>query len=124
VHNFDVIPQVHALDEFFHLKYEEVDTEDGARLVKVKTAEELLAEQEANADTHIHMPSPSYWPMLLALALPIMAYGVIYSKILAVVGGAILLLAIFGWSLEPSVADDSDYDPPQDGTPSKELVNV
>ena len=28
-HNFDGIPTVHALDEFFHRKYEEVDTETG-----------------------------------------------------------------------------------------------
>ena len=44
------------------------------------------------------------------------------TALLTVVGGVILLLAIFGWALEPSVADDSDYDPPpQDGEPSKEL---
>jgi cytochrome c oxidase subunit 1 len=123
-HNFDTIPHVHALDEYFHLKYEEVDTDAGPRLVKVKTAEDLLAEQEANADQHIHMPSPSYWPMIVAIALPIIAYGIIFSKVLAVAGGAILLLGMFAWSLEPSVADDSDYDPPQGGEPSKELASV
>ncbi|MGZ4671178.1 MAG: cytochrome c oxidase subunit I [Ilumatobacteraceae bacterium] len=123
-HNFDVIPRVHALDEYFHRKYEEVDTDAGPRLVKVKTAEELHAEQAANADTHIHMPSPSYWPMIVAIALPIMAYGIIFTKLLAVAGGAILLLGIYAWSLEPSVADPSDYDPPQGGTPSKELAGV
>ena len=125
VHNFDVVPHVHALDEFFHLKYEEIDTDAGPRLHKIHTAEELLAEQEANADTHIHMPSPSYWPMVLALALPIMAYGIIFSKLLTVAGGFILLLAMFGWALEPSVADESDYDPPlHGGEPGKELASV
>ncbi|MEY2417026.1 MAG: cytochrome c oxidase subunit [Ilumatobacteraceae bacterium] len=125
VHNFDVIPHVHALDEYFHLKYEEVDTDAGPRLVKLRTAEELHAEQEANADEHIHMPSPSYWPMVVAIALPIMAYGIIYSKVLIVIGGAILLMGIYAWSLEPSVADDSDYDPPaQGGEPTKELAGV
>ncbi|HVQ52501.1 MAG TPA: cytochrome c oxidase subunit I [Mycobacterium sp.] len=124
-HNFDVIPHVHALDEYFHLKYEEVDTDTGPRLVKVRTAEELHAEQEANADKHIHMPSPSYWPMVLAIALPIMGYGIIFSHLLTVAGGAILLLAVFAWALEPSVAADSDYDPPpQGGEPSKELASV
>ena len=125
VHNFDVIPHVHALDEYFHMKYEEVDTDAGPRLVKLRTAEELHAEQEANADKHIHMPSPSYWPMVVAIALPIMAYGIIYSKVLTVIGGAILLMGIYAWSLEPSVADDGDYDPPaQGGEPTKELVSV
>jgi cytochrome c oxidase subunit 1 len=124
-HNFDVIPHVHALDEYFHLKYEEVDTDTGPRLVKVKTAEQLQAEQEANADTHIHMPSPSYWPMVLAIALPIMAYGLIFSRFLTVAGGAILLLAAFAWTLEPSVADDSDFDPPAPGgSTTVELANV
>jgi cytochrome c oxidase subunit 1 len=125
VHNFDVIPHVHALDEYFHMKYEEVDTDAGPRLVKLRTAEELHAEQEANADKHIHMPSPSYWPMVVAIALPIMAYGIIFSKVLTVIGGAILLMGIYAWALEPSVADDSDYDPPaQGGEPTKELVSV
>ncbi|HEY7626520.1 MAG TPA: cytochrome c oxidase subunit I [Ilumatobacteraceae bacterium] len=124
-HNFDTIPHVHALDEYFHRKYEEVDTDDGPRLVKVKTAEELQAEQEANADKHIHMPSPSYWPIVLAFALPIMAYGIIYSIVLTVVGGAILLLGMFGWALEPSVADESDYDPPPPGGGSSvEMAHV
>ncbi len=125
VHNFDVIPHVHALDEYFHLKYEEVDTDAGPRLVKVRTAEELHAEQEANADKNIHMPSASYWPMIVAIALPIMAYGVIFSLVLTVIGGAILLMGIFAWALEPSVADESDYDPPpQGGEPTKELASV
>jgi len=126
VHNFDVVPNVHALDEYFHLKYEEVDTEAGPRLVKVRTAEELQAEQEANADTHIHLPSPSYWPIVLAIALPIMGYGVIFSRFLIAIGGVILLLGAYGWSLEPSVAAESDYDPPEGGgdSPTKELASV
>ena len=122
-HNFDTIPHIHALDEYFHRKYEEVDTEGGARLVKVKTAEELHAEQEANADTHIHMPSPSYWPIVVAIALPLIAYGIIYSILISVVGGAVLLLGLFGWSLEPSVAEPSDYDPPSGGN-AVELAHV
>ncbi len=127
-HNFDAIPMVHALDEFFHRKYEEIDTDAGPRLVKVKTAEEILAEQEANADKHIHMPSPSYWPIVLAFGLPIMAYGIIFTRVLSVIGGAIILLAIFGWALEPSVADEADFVlPPDDGggpTTPKELTSV
>jgi hypothetical protein len=64
--------------------------------------------------------------MVVAIALPFMAYGIIFSRVLAVAGGAVLLLGMFGWSLEPSVADDSDYDPPppQGGAPTKELANV
>jgi len=122
-HNFDSIPTVHALDEFFHRKYEE--NEETGEIHKVATAEEIVAELEAGADPHIHLPSPSYWPIILALALPIMAYGIIFSRVLAVVGGVILLLAAFGWALEPSVADESDYDPPSpEGGATKELATL
>jgi cytochrome c oxidase subunit 1 len=117
-HNFDAIPQVHALDEFFHRKYEEVETDQGPKLVKVKTAEEIFADQEAHADKHIHMPSPSYWPVVLAIGLPIIAYGIIFSRWLAIIGVVIVLLSLFGWALEPSVADAEDYvehDPDADG---------
>jgi cytochrome c oxidase subunit 1 len=122
-HNFDAIPTVHALDEFFHRKYE-VDHDTG-EVRKVSTAEEILGAEEARADKHIHLPSPSYWPIILAFALPIMGYGVIYNRLLIVAGGLLVLLAMFGWALEPSVADESDYDPPADGGGSnKELATI
>ena len=111
-HNFDVIPTVHHLDEFFHRKYEDRGTGDHHDYHQVATAEDILAEQEANAEQHIHMPSPSYWPIVLSLALPIMAYGVIYNVWLIVAGAALALAAMFGWGLEPATATDADYDPP------------
>ena len=46
---------------------------------QVATAEEILAEQEAHADSHIHMPSPSYWPLSWRCALPIIGFGVIFN---------------------------------------------
>ena len=107
-HNFDSIPTVSHLDEFFYRKYAE---DAQGNLVKVATGEEILADQLAHADTHIHMPSPSYWPIVLAFSLPIIGLGVIFSTYLAVVGAAILLMAAYGWAIEPSTADPSDFDP-------------
>ena len=60
---------------------------------------------------------------MLAFGLPIIAYGVIFNLLLSVVGAAVLLLGAFGWVLEPSVAEDRDYDPPATGDPTKELVS-
>ncbi len=111
-HNFDVIPTVGHLDEFFHRKYEDRGEGDHHDFHEVATAEELMAEQEAQADEHIHLPSPSYWPILLAFSLPVMAYGVIYNILLIPVGGAIALASMFGWGLEPHTASEADYDPP------------
>ncbi len=126
-HNFDRTPQVGHLDEFFHRKFEDKGTAGGGHdYVQVATAEELLAIEEENADAHIHLPGPSYWPIVLALALPIMAYGVIYTTWLIVLGVVVAFAALFGWALEPADAEDSDFDPPATGgdSVSKELVNV
>jgi cytochrome c oxidase subunit 1 len=120
-HNFDAVPVVHTIDEFFHRKYAE-DEETGT-LRQVATAEDILAEQERNADHHIHMPSPSYWPLVVAFGLPIMALGLIYNHVISVVGGFIVLLGVYGWAQEPSVAPGDDYDPPAGGE-SKDLATV
>jgi cytochrome c oxidase subunit 1 len=119
-HNFDAIPTVHHLDEFFHRKYAQDPVTH--EIKQVATAEDIIREQEANADKHIHMPSPSYWPILLAGALPIIALGLIYSIPVAIVGGAIVVLAMYGWSLEPSTAPDTDFDPPSSEDGTKELA--
>ena len=111
-HNFDRTPVVGHLDEFFHRKYEDRGVDGHHEFHQVATAEELMAEEEANADSHIHLPSPSYWPILLAFGLPVMAYGVIYNILLIPAGAAIVLMSMFGWSLEPHTASDADYDPP------------
>jgi len=113
-HNFDVIPTVHHLDEFFHRKYEE--DEATHTMKQVTTAEELMAEQERNADKHIHMPSPSYWPIVLAFGLPVITFGLIYSYLISVVGGVIVLFAAYGWSLESSTAPESDFENPNSST--------
>jgi cytochrome c oxidase subunit I len=124
-HNFDAIPTVHHLDEFFQRKYA-VDPESH-ELTKVATGEEVLAELESHPDEHIHLPSPSYWPLVLAFSLPIMAYGVIYHPLILMAGAGVAVLAMFGWALEPSVAVESDYEEPPSGTEggnTKELAPI
>ncbi|MEM8618182.1 MAG: cytochrome c oxidase subunit I [Actinomycetota bacterium] len=123
-YNFERTPTVHALDEMFHRKYEDVGEGDAHDYVKVATAEEIQAAETAHRDPHIHLPSPSYWPIVLSFSLPVIAYGIIYSTLLVIVGLAIATVAMFGWALEPPTADDSEFDPPEGdgGEPSKELV--
>ncbi|NQY57059.1 MAG: cytochrome c oxidase subunit I [Ilumatobacteraceae bacterium] len=124
-YNFERTPTVHALDEMFHRKYEDVGEGDAHDYVKVATAEEIQAVETANRDDHVHLPSPSYWPIVLSFSLPVIAYGIIYSTLLVIVGLAIATVAMFGWALEPPTADDSEFESPEGGDggePSKELV--
>jgi cytochrome c oxidase subunit 1 len=122
-YNWDTIPTVHTLDEFFHRKYAE--NEETGEIEPIATGEEVIAELSAHPDADMHMPSPSYWPIVLAFGLPIIGYGVIFNRILIVVGLAIVLLGAYGWALEPSVAVPTDYDPPAEGGgETKELATV
>jgi cytochrome c oxidase subunit 1 len=103
-YNFEELPVVHSVDEFWHRKYAEGE---GGRLVPV-VAGGSEADQEISSGGHgggghgIHMPSPSYFPLVAALGLPILCYGLIYSTILVIDGGVTLLVGLYGWAVEPS----------------------
>ena len=56
-----------------------------------------------------HLPAPSYWPIVLSLAFPLIGYGLIFNMVLAGIGGAVLLAGMVGWALEPP--DDEDLPP-------------
>ncbi len=99
-HNFDVTPVVTSLDDFWHRKYQKND--EGV-LRRVHTGEELA--QPGNGEG-VHLPAPSYWPILLAFAFPLLGYAVIFSLWLAIPAVFILIMSLFGWALEP--ADDLD----------------
>jgi cytochrome c oxidase subunit I len=106
-YNFEEIPVVHHLDEFWHRKYAEDDT---GRVVRVAASEDVAQKGDA---TNVHLPAPSYWPIVLAAGLPLIGYGLIFNLGFAAVGGAIVLLAAYGWGLEP--ADDPEAAHGHDG---------
>jgi hypothetical protein len=45
----------------------------------------------------IHLPGPSYQPVVLAFGLTLAITGVILFPIVAVIGGVIALVALIGW---------------------------
>ena len=57
-------------------------------------------------DEHdIHMPSPSFFPLMASLGFPFIAVGIIYDYALVPVGVALLLIGVFGWALEPATEE-------------------
>jgi cytochrome c oxidase subunit 1 len=100
-YNFAEIPVVHSLDEVWHRKYAETH---GGRVVPVPAGGSGdLQHAEAHGGGHaIHMPSPSYFPLIASLGLPLIGYGIIFNWALAVVGALVVLAGFFGWILEPS----------------------
>ncbi len=99
-HNFDTDPQITSLDDFWHRKYAE---DENGRLRRVATGEELA--QPGNGEG-VHLPAPSYWPIVLAGAIGLIGYGIIFSLWLTVPGALLLIVSMYGWALEP--ADDLD----------------
>ena len=99
-HNFDEEIVVHGQDEFWHRKY---GYDEDGKVVRIATAADVAQTGER---TDVHLPSPSYWPLVLAAGLPFIGWGVIFNLWLCVPGGLLVGMAAFGWIFEP--ADDPD----------------
>ena len=107
-YNFAEIPTVHGRDPFWTQKREHVPAPVGGG-------------SGENGEHSIHLPQPSYWPIVVSIGLLIGAYGLIYSGaggglhlqtwgnginlawglIAAAIGGAITLVGVYAWSFEP-----------------------
>jgi cytochrome c oxidase subunit 1 len=98
-HNFDEIPVVHSLDELWHRKYAETQ---GGRVVPVPAGGSGEEEHAGHGAHGIHMPGPSYYPLIAALGLPLIGYGLIFNWWLVIAGLVVVLVGFFGWVLEPS----------------------
>ena len=116
-HNFDTEIVVHGQDEFWHRKY---GYDEDGRVVRIAQAEDVAQTGEA---TDVHLPSPSYWPLVLASGLPFIGWGLIFNLWICVPGAVLLLVGIYGWVFEPADDpdaahghhDDDDHDDPSDG---------
>ena len=114
-YNFAEIPTVHARDEFWHRKYGE---DEHGRAFSRGERDPNVAMIPA-VETHgghghgIHLPSPSFYPLITALGLPVMAYGLIvkvhmeYTGWSIIAAGLLLMfLGIYGWCLEPITEEE------------------
>jgi cytochrome c oxidase subunit 1 len=98
-YNFAEVPQVRALDDFWHRKYAE---DKSGRLLPVQAGAADDAGAHEDAGHGIHLPNPSFWPIVSAAALPLLGYGVIFQWWMAGAGAVLLLVTVYGWALEPS----------------------
>jgi cytochrome c oxidase subunit I len=110
-YNFAEIPTVTHRDEFWHQKYAEA--EDGRAVpVPAGASEDHVEHDDEHGEHHIHMPDPSYWPMVMCLGFFPFGYGVIYkSPVLLLIAVVVMLAGMFGWIIEPLAEGDDDYEP-------------
>ncbi|HCE76703.1 MAG TPA: cytochrome c oxidase subunit I [Dehalococcoidia bacterium] len=102
-YNFKEIPVVRSLDDWW------VTKQGGAH-------KEVPVSGGSGDEGHgIHLPQPSYWPMVTAIGLFIAAYGVVFNDLivpwgLAAIGLVIGFIGVYAWSFEPV------NDPEEDST--------
>ncbi|MGH9032750.1 MAG: cytochrome c oxidase subunit I [Acidimicrobiia bacterium] len=115
-YNFAEIPEVEARDDFWHRKYTE---DDEGRLVRLPSGGAVATTDrdagdggaadhgDGDGEGHgIHMPSPSYFPFVVALGLPILGYGAVFKNFAFVPFGAIVLLfGMYAWAIEPATEE-------------------
>ncbi|MCU1458864.1 MAG: cytochrome c oxidase, subunit [Actinomycetia bacterium] len=104
-YNFAEVPEVEARDDFWHRKYTE---DDRGLLVRLPSgAAESTGPADAEAAHHIHLPSPSYYPLVLSLGLPILGYAAVYHALwLGIIGAIVLTFGAYAWAIEPPTAEE------------------
>ncbi|MSQ11344.1 MAG: cytochrome c oxidase subunit I [Dehalococcoidia bacterium] len=98
-HNFDTIPTVHGLDAFWEQKHPH------ALPVPAGGANGHGQEHTAGHEA-IHIPNPSYWPLLVSAGLMIAAYGLVYHYSVIMVGVAFAAVSVFGWYRQPALKQE------------------
>lgn len=111
-YNFAEVPIVEAVDDFWYKKYGE---DEDHLPVRLDTNPLDPSAKDTDEEFHVHLPSPSYFPILLALGMVILAYGFLWIPVgfaVMAVGLGIMLWAIFGWAMEDidhPMGDEADH---------------
>ncbi|MAF53774.1 MAG: cytochrome c oxidase subunit I [Chloroflexi bacterium] len=95
-YNFAAIPIVQDRDDWWAQKQ--------SRPERVPVPVAGGADGEEGHD--IHLPQPSYWPIVVSIGLLIAGYGVVYNDVIfpfvfAIAGALIATVAVYAWAFEP-----------------------
>jgi cytochrome c oxidase subunit 1 len=126
VYNFKETPHVKCLDDWWYRKYPETMVHDHDDDDSMHPSDHVVEEVHGHHDEHgIHMPGGSWFPMFAAFGFVLGAFGIVthvyhylmpdpetaktmstlsllvHEYWLALVGGAIGILSIFAWAMEP-----------------------
>ena len=83
-HDFDAIPVVRGRDPLWY------DRDHG------------LTQPQPDPNEHIHLPPPSYYPILVAIGALMLAVGPVSHLAVLALGVPVVIYGIWGWALEPT----------------------
>src|SRR5215472_6578749 len=64
---------------------------------------QAISQEVEEAEHHIHLPSPSFWPLILGAAILVEVTGLLYipeNPWTSAIAAPFVLLGIMGWALE------------------------
>ena len=93
VYNFAHIPIVDSRYPAWDMK------RGGGHTGAVATAPEADAEAD---EPDIHMPNPSYWPIVMAAGMVLAACGLIFHQAFILLGAVLFAISLLGWIEEPA----------------------
>ena len=101
-YNFAEIPQVAGPDGFWDQKYTE---DDQGRLLAIPSGGSASAKPESDG-SGIHLPSPSIYPLVVAIGILPIAYGAVFENLIMVGAGVLVMLfGMYAWAIEPSTEE-------------------
>ena len=97
-YNFAELPHVEGRDQYWITKQ------------RAEEAGTPIREPEAPVDpSTIHMPSPSYWPIITAAGVGLIGGGILVHFGLSFAGGLITMIGVVGWANEPAAAPQEHH---------------
>lgn len=48
-------------------------------------------------ELHEELPRPTYWPIVMAVAITLIAFGIVNSILIIIIGIVLLIIALVGW---------------------------
>ena len=105
-YNFVTIPEIHSREPAWDMKYGH-DSE-GAMPIERPDAPGAQLYNEAEEEDHpeIHMPSPSYWPIVVAAGFGIAGALFIVGPWYSSIGLVIAMIGLYSWAAEPVSKDE------------------
>jgi cytochrome c oxidase subunit 1 len=97
-YNFAVIPQVESRDSLWHPHIDPGhvpgagDAEPGGVTPRL---------QPDPAPEPVHMPNPSFWPLILALGMLVVTIGALIGLRVVIPGVLLMFVGLYGWAFEP-----------------------
>jgi cytochrome c oxidase subunit 1 len=62
---------------------------------------DALVQGVNRVSAHIHMPPPSYWPVVAALGVTMLMGGMVFGWFVGIPGLVLLLVGVYAWAFEP-----------------------